>query len=196
MSKISTIAATALSVAAAFAAAPSASAEPMTGITEEQAATAVCLSFNAYGPVQAVSTVSDGIGDWIVWVRDKDGDLWLCNASAEGNVYANTLIKGDLARGAGERVLALMPVAAQISPEREAIDRAERLCKAAGRKFDATTIVATVEDGLGDYVVWMQAGDNSYWLCNASADAQLYAFQRIHSPLNAGSTVAAGFRAA
>ena len=195
MSKISLVAATALLVSCgAFAAVPSAAAQPAYGISPEQAATSVCLSVNEYGPVQATQAVQDGLGDWIVWLRDKDNDLWLCNASAEGNVYANTLIKGDRLAGRGEEAIALMPVAYTPSAL-PAAEKAERVCAAAGRKVDATRLVTTVEDGTGDYIVWLQGSDHSYWLCNASADAKLYVFQPIRSPIN-GSTAIAGFRAA
>jgi hypothetical protein len=195
MSKISLIAATALLVSGgAFASAFSAAAEPAHGISEQQAASAVCASVNEYGPVHAVKAVEDGLGDWIVWVRDKDSDLWMCNASAEGNVYANTLIKGDRLGGRGEEAIALMQVAYTPS-QLPAAEKAERVCAAAGRKVDAMRLVATVEDGLGDYVVWLQGSDHSYWLCNASANAQLYVFAPIRSPIN-GSTAVAGFRAA
>ena len=155
---------------------------------------AVCASVNEYAPVQPVKAVEDGLGDWIVWVRDKDSDLWICNASAEGNVYANTLIKGDRLAGRGEEAIALMPVAFTPTALPEA-DKAERVCAAAGRKVGAARVAMTVEDGLGDYVVWLQGADHSYWLCNASADAKLYVFQPIRSPIN-GSTAIAGFRAA
>jgi len=195
MSKISLIAATALLVSGgAFASTPSVAAEPAHGITAEQAASAVCVSENQYGPVQAVKAVEDGLGDWIVWVRDKDSDLWMCNASAEGNVYANTLIKGDRLAGRGEEAIALMQVAYTPSALPEA-EKAERVCAAAGRKVDATRLVATVEDGLGDYIVWLQGNDHSYWLCNASGDAKLFVFAPIRAPIN-GSSAIAGFRAA
>ena len=127
--------------------------------------------------MQAVKAVDDGLGDWIVWLRDKDNDLWMCNASAEGNVYANTLIKGDRLAGRGEEAIALMPVAYTPSAL-PAAEKAERVCAAAGRKVDATRLVTTVEDGVGDYIVWLQGSDHSYWLCNASADAKLYVFER------------------
>ena len=195
MMKIRLIAATALLASAgAFASISSAAAEATHAMSPQEAAMAVCASVNEYAPVQPVKAVEDGLGDWIVWVRDKDSDLWICNASAEGNVYANTLIKGDLLAGRGEEAIALMPVAFTPTALPEA-DKADRVCAAAGRKVGATRIVMTVEDGLGDYVVWLQGADHSYWLCNASADAKLYVFQPIRSPIN-GSTAIAGFRAA
>jgi hypothetical protein len=195
MTKIRLIAATALLASAgALASGPAAATDVSHSISAEQAASSVCASVNQYGPVQVVKTVEDGLGDWIVWVRDKDNDTWMCNASAEGNVYTNTWIRGDLLTGRGEQAIALVPVAYTPSALPEA-EKAERLCAAAGRKVEATRIVATVEDGLGDYVVWLQATDNSYWLCNASADAKLYVFERIRSPIN-GTSASAGFRAA
>ena len=167
---------------------------PVPSMSAEQVAIAVCLSVNQYGPVQAAKAVEDGVGDWIVWVRDKDNDLWLCNASAEGNVYASVLIKGDRLAGRGEEAIALMQVAHTPSAMPEA-EKAERVCAAAGRKVDARRLVATVEDGLGDYVVWLQGNEHTYWLCNASGDAKLYVFEPVRSPIH-GSTAKAGFRAA
>ena len=167
---------------------------PVPRMSAEQAAIAVCLSVNQYGPVQVIKAVEDGVGDWIVWVRDKDNDLWLCNASAEGNVYASSLIKGDRLAGRGEEAIALMQVA-HTSSAMPGAEKAERVCAAAGRKVDARRLVATVEDGLGDYVVWLQGNEHTYWLCNASGDAKLYVFESIRSPIN-GSAAKAGFRAA
>ena len=189
------IAATALfGSVVAFASTPSAAVEAAHGMTEQQAVSAVCASVNGYGPVQVVQSVEDGLGDWIVWVRDKDNDLWICNASAEGNVYANTLIRGDRLQGRGEEAIALLPVAFA-PPRLPAAEKAERVCAAAGRKVDATRIVMSVEDGVGDYIVWLQSSDRTYWLCDASAKAELFVFQPIRSPIN-GSTAVAGFRAA
>jgi hypothetical protein len=195
MTKFSLVAATAFFASAcALASISPSAAEPVQGMSAEQAAAAVCLSVNEYGPVQAEMAVEDGLGDWIVWVRDKDNDLWLCNASAEGNVYTNSLIKGDRLAGRGEEAIALMQVAYTPSAL-PAAEKAERVCAAAGRKVDATRHVATVEDGLGDYVVWLQGNDHTYWLCNASGDAKLYVFEPIRSPIN-GTSASAGFRAA
>jgi hypothetical protein len=195
VTKISMIAATALfALGGAFASTASVAAEPTRGISPQDAALGVCASVNQYAPVQPVKITEDGLGDWIVWLRDKDNDLWICNASAEGNVYANTLIKGDRLAGRGEEAIALMPVAFTPSALPEA-DKANRVCAAAGRKVDATRIVTTVEDGLGDYIVWLEGSDHTYWLCNASADAKLFVFENIRSPIN-GSAASAGFRAA
>ncbi len=184
MTKIALIAATALlALVGASASTPSAATEPTTEAAARQAAADACLAFNEYRPGQVTQVAGDGLGDWIVWVRDKDNDLWLCNASSEGNVFANSMIRGDLLHGKGEQALALMSVAH--TPSRNAgAEAAERLCAAGGRKVGATAIVRTVEDGTGDYIVWLKANDESYWLCNASAKAELYVFQHVGSALN------------
>jgi len=182
VTKIGVIAATVLLVGA-FASAPSVALEQTATPGGKEAAAQACITFNEYGPAQAASTVEDGLGDWIVWVRDKDNDLWLCNASSEGNVFANVMTRGDLLAGRGQQALALMPVtrARSIAATSET---AERLCAAAGRKVGATRVAATVADGTGDYVVWLAASDQSYWLCNASTDAKLYIFEHVDNPLN------------
>jgi hypothetical protein len=184
VTKIGMMAATAFMVSVgAFASTPSAATEPTTELSGRQAASEACLSFNQYGPGQVVQAAGDGLGDWIVWVRDKDNDLWLCNASSDGNVFANALVRGDLLNGRGGQAVALTPVTNARSIAAGA-ETAARLCAAAGRKVEATKVVATVEDGTGDYIVWLAASDQSYWLCNASADAKLYVFERVLSPLN------------
>ena len=188
MSKLGLTAAGAmfLSVVAASST-PSLAAEARIGISAGDAATSVCLTVNKFAPAQVVKTVEDGLGDFIVWVRDKDADLWLCNASAEGNVYVNKLVRGDLLAGAGVRAISIQPIAHTSSGAGAATDNASRLCQAAGRHVGASRVVATVDDGVGDRVVWLQGGDDSYWLCNASADAKLFVFERVRSPLNAGA---------
>jgi hypothetical protein len=182
VTKIGVIAAAALLVGA-FASAPSAASEQPAAPDGRDVAAQACLSINEYGPAEVTSTVEDGLGDWIVWVRDKDGDLWLCNASSQGNVFANAMTRGDLLAGRGQQALALMPVT-RASSVAATSETAERLCAAAGRKVDATRVVTSVEDGTGDYVVWLAASDGSYWLCNASADAKLYIFEHVDNPLN------------
>jgi hypothetical protein len=186
MSKLGMIVATALLSVGAFASVPSMAAEPVHGISGRDAAASECLSFNKFGPVQVVAAVEDGVGDYIVWVRDKDSDLWLCNASANGDIYLNTMIKGDLLKGAGKRAISIMPVA-HTTGLSESADTARRLCVAAGRHVDATRVAAIIGDGVGDQIVWLQGSDHSYWLCNASEDAKLFVFERVRAPINAGA---------
>jgi hypothetical protein len=146
-------------------------------------AESTCLGFNARHPAVVVRSAPDGLGDWIVWVRDKSSDLWMCNASAEGNVYANAQIDGDLLAGAGEQIIALVPAAARIAAS-DAAAKAERLCVAVGTLIEDVTVAATVDDGIGDYVVWLKNGKDAYWMCNASADGKLYVFEPVEYPIN------------
>jgi hypothetical protein len=143
-------------------------------------AVAACLDFNGYKPANLVDAVEDGLGDWIVWVRDKDEDLWLCNASAEGDVYANVLLNGDMLDGDGATLVAKGSDGRHPGPA----ESAERLCAAVGDYMADVEIVATVDDALGDYLVWLKNGDDGYWMCNASADAKLYSFEAVRYPLD------------
>src|SRR5690606_10462516 len=118
------------------------------------------LDLNSYKPAKLVDAVEDGLTDWIVWVEDRDGDLWLCNANEEGAVYANVYIEGDLLGGKGFSNYESSDGAGPAS-------RAEQLCAAVGALIDDLTIVATVDDALGDYLVWLQNADGAYWMCNA-----------------------------
>lgn len=144
-------------------------------------AVAACLDFNGYKPADLVDAVEDGLGDWIVWVRDKDEDLWLCNANAEGDVYANVLLNGDLLDGDGQNLVAKGSDGRRHPGPAES---AERLCAAVGDYMEDVEIVATVDDALGDYLVWLKNGDDGYWMCNASADAKLYSFEPVRYPLD------------
>jgi hypothetical protein len=143
-------------------------------------AVAACLDFNSYKPANLVDAVEDGLGDWVVWVKDKDEDLWLCNANGEGDVYANVLLNGDLLDGDGARLVAKDRDGHRPGPA----ESAERLCAAVGDYMEDLEIVATVDDALGDYVVWLKNGDGAYWMCNASADAKLYSFESVQYPLD------------
>jgi hypothetical protein len=157
-----------------------------TEAAEATAATA-CQSLNEYSPVELVGTVEDGMGDWLVWTKDKDGDLWLCNASSDGAVFANTMMEGDLLGGDGAALINLQP-AGDTGRSRfhrtNPADSAAALCIAVGSFIEEMQVVASVEDGLGDYLVWLQNTDGAYWMCNASVDAKLYDFEPVDMPLN------------
>ena len=143
-------------------------------------AVAACLDFNGYKPVELVDAAEDGMGDWIVWVRDKDEDLWLCNANADGEVYANVLLNGDLLGGEGSQLVSGEDHDARHPGPAES---AERLCAAVGSYTEDLEIVATVDDSLGDYLIWLKNKDDAYWMCNASSDANLYTFEAVEYPI-------------
>jgi hypothetical protein len=142
-------------------------------------AVAACLDLNGYKPAELVEAVEDGLGDYIVWVSDKDDDLWLCNANEDGAVYANVLLEGDLLAGEGGELI--VDQSGRIAGPAE---RAERLCAAVGSYMEDLEIVATVDDAMGDYLIWLKNGDDSYWMCNASADAKLYTFEAVQYPVD------------
>jgi hypothetical protein len=145
-----------------------------------EAATTACADHNAYGPVEKAEAVSDGVGDWLVWVQDRDGDLWICNASSAGAVYANALLQGDLLNGVGgDFVVGTAPARDGADPA----DQAAKLCAAVGDVIEDMDIVATVADGMGDFLVWLKNADDALWMCNASGDSKLYALEKVGAPL-------------
>ncbi len=164
----------------AFAAvATPAAAAPGQSAGGEGLAVEVCKGFNDYGPAELVAVVDDGMGDFLVWLEDVDGDLWACNASGAGDIYANALVIDDLLAGEGIEMVHLTGG----SPSRNPAKPAENLCIAMSE--EPVDLVATVEDGLGDYLVWMTADDgDTYIMCNASTDGRLWAFEEVSYVLN------------
>lgn len=144
-------------------------------------AIAACIDFNDYKPANLVDAAEDGLGDWLVWVKDKDGDLWLCNANADGDVYANVVLNGDLLGGDGASLVA---ESGDGSSHAGPAASAEELCSAVGSYMEDLQIVATVDDTLGDYLVWLKNGDDVYWMCNASSDDKLYTFESVQYPID------------
>ena len=145
----------------------------------EAAAVEACKGFNDYGPAELVTVVDDGMGDFLVWLEDVDGDLWACNASAGGDIYANALVIDDLLGGEGVEMVHLVGG----SPSRNPAKPAENLCVAL--TGEPARVVASVEDGLGDWLVWLTVDDGeTFVMCNASSDGVLYAFEDVSLPIN------------
>lgn len=134
-----------------------------------------CSGFNEYGPVELVGVNDDGMGDYMVWLEDADGYLWGCNVSEEGDIYANIPMGYDLLEGEGAT---LINVSLTRNPERAV----EKFC--ADLAEGNVEVVSTVEDGFGDYLVWLDAGDGDFIMCNASLNGELYAFETVGMPLN------------
>jgi hypothetical protein len=160
-----------------------------------------CLDYNEYAPAQLVEAVDDGLGDFLVWVEDVDGDLWMCNANAEGYIYANIMMIGDLLEGEGPQMIGFTPTSTSGTRERPSFgggdgggqsggvsadpaSQAEALCLAVGATVENVYLVATVEDGLGDYLVWLENDNGELWMCNASGELELYAFEPVDYPIN------------
>ena len=146
-------------------------------------ASAACQALSTYGPVEVVKTTDDGLGDFLIWVKDKDGDLWMCDANAAGAVFTNVLMEGDLLKGDGAQAVGFQSVANTTSNMAPA-DTAAAVCMGVGNYIEPMQVVVTVEDGVGDYVTWMTNADEQLWLCNSSGDAKIYGFEPIEMPLN------------
>jgi hypothetical protein len=166
----------------AFAHGPAAAAE-LTPDGVEKAGEA-CTDLNEYGPVETVTTVEDGLGDYLIWVKDKDGDLWMCNANAAGAVFTNVLMEGDLLKGDGAAFLGVERVNDGGIPGYEPYVVAEALCANVGSYIEEMEVVVTVEDGMGDYLTWLKNANDELWVCNASASAKLYSFEPVDAPVN------------
>lgn len=148
-----------------------------------QNAVDACVDRNEHWPAGAVEAVADGMGDWLVWVRDRDGDLWSCNADAAGLVYANVLIGGDLLEGRGPEFLPAQPSLAGSAGEQDAETRARDLCVGVAGLTQDVSVLAAVSDGLGDTLVWLRSADGQLWMCDASGAAELFVFEPVGFPI-------------
>jgi hypothetical protein len=150
-----------------------------------QRAVDACIEHNESGPPSVVQAVGDGMGDWLVWLQDGDGGLWSCNADGAGLVYANVMVPGDLLDGNGAEFLQPAPrLVGSDSGEAEA--RARDLCFGVAGLTQEVQLIASTQDGLGDTLVWLRMADGQLWMCDASAEAQLFVFEPVGVPLDEG----------
>lgn len=141
----------------------------------EDLAIDVCSDFNEYGPVELVGVNDDGMGDYMVWLEDADGYLWGCNVSEEGDIYVNVPMGFDLLEGEGAGIIT-------VSAGRDPIGAVEKFC--ATLSENDVEVIASVEDGFGDYLVWLDNGDETFTMCNASAEGEVFAFETVSMPIN------------
>lgn len=154
-----------------------------------------CTTANASQPVDFVAVVDDGRGGSLVWLTDADANLWLCNADAEGHIYAYSKMIGDLLEGAGANLVGLEPAVSEgeiAVPEKNPLTIAENACQA-HLSDGPGKVVGSGPDGLdGDWVpgyyVFIETGEGLV-LCDATADAQVWAFAEIGDPLSLGNPV-------
>ena len=73
--------------------------------TGYETAIKACSTVNPLQPVTLVNAVDDGSGIAfsLVWLKDKGGNLWTCDADSTGNVYSYSLVTKDLLRRADGR---------------------------------------------------------------------------------------------
>ena len=123
----------------------SANAEPV-AVTHD-AAIKACSTVNPSQPVTVVNAVDDGsgIGFSLVWLNDKDGNLWMCDADTDGHVYSYSIVKSDLLDGAGAELIGLQ-LASDGTYDGKPEEIAGKVC--AAYLTDGGKVLATTSDGL------------------------------------------------
>ena len=137
-----------------------------------------------YGKSAAeIGALLKGIGFSLVWLNDKDGKLWMCDADSDGNVYSYSLVTQDLLEGAGPEMLGLTEADfGQVDPQ----ETAQKVC--AAYLTQGGKVLATAPDGYEQdpgFAVFIKANqDGGTYLCNATSDAKIWAFEAIGDPLS------------
>jgi len=151
-----------------------------------------CTTANGHQPASVVTAIDDGHGGSLVWLTDSEANLWFCSADAAGKIYAYVVMTGDLLQGAGS---VLVPDESFSDdeysvpqPDPNPLDIAELACKAYFPGNDPAKVIGRGLDGLGEnfvagYYVFFESGGRTY-LCDATADAQVWAFAEIRDPLS------------
>jgi hypothetical protein len=155
-----------------------------TPVNTHEIAIKACSTVNPSQPVEIVNAVEDGsgIGFSVVWLNDKDGNLWMCDADSDGNVYSYSLVTQDLLEGSGPELIGLTEASfAEANPQ----ETAEKVCVA--HLTDGGKVLATASDGFEQdpgFVVFVQTEQGGIFLCNATSDAMIWAFEPIGDPLS------------
>lgn len=144
-----------------------------------------CSTANPSQPVSVVNAVDDGssIGFSLVWLTDKANNLWMCDADAEGNVYSYTIVAKDLLSGGGPELIGLQ-LASDDSYDGQPQDVAAKVCVAYLK--GGGEVVHINPDGLDiapGFVVFVKDSSGHTYLCNATGDAGVWAFEAIGEPL-------------
>ena len=186
MKRLTLITGAALAVVASAALAfATAHAETKPVATNHETAIKACSTVNPAQPVEIVNAVEDGsgIGFSLVWLNDKDGKLWMCDADSDGNVYSYSLVTQDLLEGAGPEMLGLTEADfGQVDPQ----ETAQKVCVA--YLTQGGKVLASAPDGYEQdpgFAVFIKANqDGGTYLCNATSDAKIWAFEAIGDPLS------------
>lgn len=177
---------TAAAVAFSLAAIALQPANAKTDETGHAAAIEACSTVNPFQPVNAIGAAEDGsgIGFSLVWLQDAKEQLWMCDANSQGFVYSYSLVASDLLAGAGPELIGLQPASnGGFEDEPQAI--AEKLCVA--YLEDGGMVLSSLPDGLGadpGYAVFVENTSGDLYLCNATGDAMVWAFEPIGDPLS------------
>jgi hypothetical protein len=161
------------------------SAHAETAVTDHETAIKACSIVNPTQPVEVVNAVDDGsgVGFSLIWLNDAEGNLWMCDADADGNVYSYSLVTEDLVEGWGAELLGLTEASlAEANPQ----EVAEKVCIA--YMTDGGEVLSSSPDGYGQYpgyVVFVKDTLGDIYLCNATgSDAMIWAFEPIGEPLS------------
>ena len=154
--------------------------------TNHDVAIKACTVANIYQPVEVVTAIDNGKGYSLVWLTDTDGDLWMCHADNKGSIYAYEVIGGDLLEGEGPSLTGF-ELTSTGEPKGEPQEIAAKVCVAAAESQPAK-VVASRPDGLsGDWIsgysVFVQDGMGNHYLCNATADAAIWAWAELGDPI-------------
>ena len=149
------------------------------------AAIKACSTVNPSQPVTVVNAVDDGsgIGFSLVWLNDKDGNLWMCDADTDGNVYSYSIVAKDLLEGGGPELIGLQ-LASDGTYDGKPEEIAGKVC--AAYLTDGGKVLATNSDGLAidpGFVIFVEDSKSDLYLCNATSDAMVWAFEPIGDPL-------------
>ncbi|ODR99738.1 hypothetical protein AUC69_09030 [Methyloceanibacter superfactus] len=163
-----------------------------TGESNHDKAIQACSTVNPAQPVEAIGAVDDGsgIGFSLVWITDSEDRLWMCDADSEGFVYSYSLVNDDLLEGAGPELIGLKP-ASNGGYEDQPQTVAETIC--AAYLTEGGTVLSSRPDGLSEdpgYAVFVEDKGGALYLCNATGDAMVWAFEPIGDPLTFGKTEA------
>jgi hypothetical protein len=145
-------------------------------------AVTACLNYNKADSQNVLDVTDDGYDGFVVWIDDGNDGMWLCDATADGAVYANLVMRGDLLNGAGPDLIGITDVSASVDGTEGQL-RAENICLAVTDADDAS-VIATVEDAMGDYLVWIDAFGGELSMCNASAFGEVFAYVPVDMPIN------------
>lgn len=159
------------------------SANAGTKAASHETAIEACSAVNPLQPVEALGAVEDGsgIGFSLVWLTDAKDNLWMCDADDTGAVYSYSLVVDDLLQGEGPELIGFQNV--DLSEENPQ-EIAEKVCVA---YVDGGSLFSSAADGLSDdpgYIVFVEDTDSNLYLCNATGDAMMWAFEPIGDPLS------------
>jgi hypothetical protein len=154
-------------------------------VTGHEVAIKACSTVNPKQPVEVLNAVDDGtgIGFSLVWMKDADGNLWMCDADSQGNVYTYTILTGDLLAGTGPELIGLQP-ASNGTLDGDPKTIAEKVCIA--HLEGGGKVLVSAPDGLDSdpgFIVFVQDAAGGFHLCNATGDAMIWAFEPVGDPI-------------